>query len=157
MTMTERSAVHGSFTIERIYDAQPARVFAAWSSVEAKAAWNFCDEAWRPTLHEIDFRVGGRERIRTGPAGGTVHAFDGIFHDIVPGERIVFAYDMRLDARLISISLATISLTRVGKGTRLSFTEQGVFLDGYDDIAGREEGTRIGLDNLQVALQRAAA
>jgi uncharacterized protein YndB with AHSA1/START domain len=155
--MTERSAVHGSFTIERVYDARPARVFAAWSSVEAKAAWNFCEESWRPTSHEIDFRVGGRERIRTGPAGGTVHAFDGTFHDIVPDQRIVFSYDMRLDKRLISVSLVTIMVTPTAKGTKLSFTEQGAFLDGYDDIAGREEGTRIGLDNLQVALQREAA
>jgi uncharacterized protein YndB with AHSA1/START domain len=155
--MTERSAVHGSFTIERVYDARPSRIFAAWSSVEAKAAWNFCEESWRPTLHEIDFRVGGRERIRTGPAGGTVHAFDGTFHDIVPDQRIVFSYDMRLDKRLISVSLVTIMVTPTAKGTKLSFTEQGAFLDGYDDIAGREEGTRIGLDNLQVALQREAA
>jgi len=34
---------------------------------------------------------------------------------------------------------------------------QGVFLDGYDDIAGREEGTRIGLDNLERMLRRAEA
>jgi uncharacterized protein YndB with AHSA1/START domain len=155
--MSERTALHGAFTIERIYEARPARVFAAWTSVEAKAAWNFCDESWRPTLHEIDFRVGGRERIRTGPAGGTVHAFDGTFHDIVPDRRIVFAYDMRLDQRLISVSLATITVAPEGKGTRLTFTEQGVFLDGYDDVAGREEGTRIGLDNLQTALRREAA
>lgn len=155
--MIERSAVHGSFTIERIYDAAPTRVFAAWSSVEAKAAWNVCDTSWRLTEHVMDFRVGGRERIRTGPAGGTVHAFDGTFHDIVPDERIVFAYDMRLDQRLISTSLVTLTFVRAGKGTRLGFTEQGVFLDGYDDIAGREEGTRVGLDNLLVALQREAA
>jgi uncharacterized protein YndB with AHSA1/START domain len=155
--MSGRSAVHGDFTIERVYDAQPARVFAAWTSVEAKAVWNFCDESWRPTLHEIDFRVGGRERIRTGPAGGTVHAFDGTFHDIVPDQRIVFSYDMRLDQRLISVSLVTITVAPAAKRTRLRFTEQGVFLDGYDDIAGREEGTRIGLDNLDVALRRALA
>lgn len=155
--MKDRSAVHGSFTIERVYDAKPARVFAAWSSVEAKAAWNFCDESWRQTVHEIDFRVGGHERIRTGPAGGTVHAFDGTFHDIVPDQRIVFVYDMRLDERLISTSLVTITVAPADKGTKLSFTEQGVFLDGYDDIKGREEGTAVGLDNLQVALQREAA
>lgn len=155
--MTERSAVHGSFTIERFYDAAPARVFAAWSSVKAKAAWNFCDESWRLSLHEMDFRVGGHERIRTGPIGGTVHAFDGTFHDIVPDQRIVFVYDMRLDDLLISTSLVTMTVTPTANGTKLSFTEQGVFLDGYDDITGREEGTRVGLDNLEVALRREAA
>jgi hypothetical protein len=38
----------------------------------------------------------------------------------------------------------------------LVFTEQGAFLDGYDDVAGREEGTRIGLENLDVELRRRA-
>ena len=61
--------------------------------------------------------------------------------------------------RRISVSLTTIEFFAVAGGTRLVFTEQGVFLDGYDDIAGREEGTRIGLDNLdrQLRQQRAAS
>jgi hypothetical protein len=65
---------------------------------------------------------------------------------------------MHLDQRRISVSLTTIELFAVAGGTRLVFTEQGVFLDDYDDIAGREEGTRIGLDNLerQLKQQRAA-
>jgi uncharacterized protein YndB with AHSA1/START domain len=94
----------------------------------------------------------------TGPAGGTRHVFDAVFHDIVADQRIVYAYDMHLDQRRISVSLTTIELFAVAGGTRLVFTEQGVFLDGYDDIAGREEGTRIGLDNLdrQLRQQRAA-
>jgi len=29
-----------------------------------------------------------------------------------------------------------------GNGARLVFTEQAVFLDGYDDVASRERGTR---------------
>ena len=44
-----------------------------------------------------------------------------------------------------------------GGGTRLVFTEQGAFLDGYEDVAGREEGTRIGLANLAAALRRTPA
>jgi uncharacterized protein YndB with AHSA1/START domain len=81
-----------------------------------------------------------------------------VFYDIVPDRRIVYAYDMHLDQRRISVSLATIEFLAVAGGTRLVLTEQGVFLDGYDDIAGREEGTRIGLDNLerQLKQQRAA-
>jgi uncharacterized protein YndB with AHSA1/START domain len=156
--MTIRNAKHATFTIERVYPATPARVFAAWSSKDAKAAWMYCHEEWVPSVHEFDFRVGGREYAVTGPAGGTRHVFDATYHDIVPGERIVYAYDMHLDARRISVSLTTIEFFAVAGGTRLVFTEQGVFLDGYDDIAGREEGTRIGLDNLerQLRQQRAA-
>jgi len=37
--MSEHSVQHGSFTIERRFDAAPARVFAAWSNPDAKAGW----------------------------------------------------------------------------------------------------------------------
>ncbi|MBN9541321.1 MAG: SRPBCC domain-containing protein, partial [Alphaproteobacteria bacterium] len=81
------------------------------------------------------------------------HIFEAVYWDIVPGERIVFSYDMHLDARRISVSLSTIEFFAEAGGTRMRFTEQGVFLDGYDDVAGREEGTRIGLDNLERVLR----
>lgn len=156
--MTVRNAKHATFTIERVYPAAPARVFAAWSNKDSKAAWAYCHEEWVPAVHDFDFRVGGREYAVTGPAGGTRHVFSAIYHDIVPDQRIVYAYDMHLDDRRISVSLTTIEFLATKDGTRLVFTEQGVFLDGYDDIAGREEGTRIGLGNLDrlFGQQRAA-
>ena len=139
--MTVRNSKHGTFTIERIYPASPARVFAAWSNKEAKTAWAYCHPEWPVSDHVFDFREGGREHLVTGPVGG-----------------IVYAYEMHLDQRRISVSLATIEFFAVAGGTRLVLTEQGVFLDGYDDIAGREEGTRIGLGNLDrlFGQQRAA-
>jgi len=156
--MTMRNAKHATFTIERVYPAAPARVFAAWSNKEAKTAWAYCHEEWPVSEHVFDFRVGGREYAVTGPAGGTRHVFNAHYFDIVPDQRIIYAYDMHLDDRRISVSLTTVEFFAAAGGTRLVFTEQGVFLDGYDDIAGREEGTRIGLDNLDRRLrQRRAA
>jgi len=40
------------------------------------------------------------------------------------------------------------------KGTRLVFTEQGAFLDGRDQPAGREQGWHGLLDALGAELQR---
>lgn len=37
--MSERSTVHDTFTIERHYDATPARVFKAFADPTAKALW----------------------------------------------------------------------------------------------------------------------
>jgi uncharacterized protein YndB with AHSA1/START domain len=37
--MTESSVIHDTFIIERSYSADPARVFAAFASAEAKSIW----------------------------------------------------------------------------------------------------------------------
>lgn len=66
-------------------------------------------------------------------------------------------YDMHLDATRISVSLATVEFKPAGAGTRLIFTEQAVFLDGFDDPAQREAGTRTLLDNLDAELRRQPA
>jgi uncharacterized protein YndB with AHSA1/START domain len=68
-------------------------------------------------------------------------------------QRIVYNYDMHFDDKRISVSLATIEFKPAGNGTKLIFTEQGVFLNGYDNPAEREEGTHGLLDRLEVALR----
>ncbi len=44
-----------------------------------------------------------------------------------------------------------------GSGCRLVLTEQGAFLDGLDDPAGREHGTGKLLDRLEAVLARESA
>ncbi len=155
--MTERSAHHATFVIDRTYAASPAQVFGAWAEPEAKARWFAGPDEWMKAGHELDFRVGGRERLSSRPPGGPAHTFDARYYDIVPDQRIVYSYDMHLDDTRISVSLATVEFKSEGAGTRMIFTEQGVFLDGYDDSASRERGTRALLENLDAELRRAAA
>jgi hypothetical protein len=50
------------------------------------------------------------------------------------------------------VSLATLALSPAGAGTKLRYTEQGVFLDGYEDSGSRERGTQGLLDQLASAL-----
>src|SRR5262245_52520322 len=136
--MTEQSATHGSFSIERVYDAAPARVFGAWADPAAKARWFAGPAEWTMLERFIDFRVGGKERLSGRKGSGIVSTFDAVYHDIMPDQRIIYCYDMRLDDVHISVSLATIILAPAGAGTRLTFAEQAVFLDGYDDSGSRE-------------------
>ena len=147
--MRQRSVTHASFTIHRRFKQPPARVFNAFAHTAAKDAWFHGPEDWGRDVHEMDFRVGGRETSVGGPPGGPVSSFRAIYQDIVPDERIVFSYDMDLDGDRISVSLTTIELKPEGDGTRLTFTEQGAYLDGWDHPDGREEGTRQLLDNLE--------
>jgi uncharacterized protein YndB with AHSA1/START domain len=150
--MSQRSARHATFVIERSFDAAPALVFHAFADPAAKARWFRGPSEWERGPQEFDFRVGGRERSSGGPKGGPVHLFNCVYQDIVPNERIVYSYDMHLDQTRISVSLATVEFRPEGKGTRLIFTEQGVFLDGYDDAGSREHGTGWLLDKLGQSL-----
>ena len=152
--MSERSTHHATFVIERSYPASPARVFKAWADPVAKARWFAPPPAWKMEGHRIDFRVGGREQLRAVAADGIAHRFDGLYQDIVPDRRIVYSYDMHLDDTRISVSLATVELKPAGIGTRLIFTEQGVFLDGHDNVDQREAGSQALLDKLAAELAR---
>ena len=68
--------------------------------------------------------------------------------DIVENARIIYAYDMFEAEKKLSVSLATFELAPAGKGTRLTLTEHGAFLDGHEDPAQREHGTRWLLEKL---------
>ena len=147
-----RTVEHGTFTIERTFDLPPARVFAAWADPKAKAAW-FAGPAgeWKQLVRQMEFRVGGREKVKGQFGSGLTSEFDASYYDIVTNRRIVYSYTMQVDEKRISVSLATIEFEPVGSGgTRLILTEQGAYLDGgFDGNAGREKGTRGLIDNLE--------
>jgi uncharacterized protein YndB with AHSA1/START domain len=150
--MTQSSVVHETFVIERIYDVQVAQAFRAWADPTLKARWFAGSAGALGAGYELDFRVGGREVNRGGPPGGPVYTFESEFRDIVPDQRIVYTNEMYADETRISVSLATVQFRDRGATTQLVLTEQGVFLDGHDTVAQREEGTRSLLDSLGVIL-----
>ncbi|QYR20332.1 SRPBCC family protein [Paenibacillus sp. sptzw28] len=142
----ERSVNHATFSVERIYQAAPARVFAAWADPELKAGWY-------PKADEFDFRVGGREISRGGPPDGPIFTFNACFEEIVPNQRIVYSYTLDMGETRISVSVTTVEFHSADAGTRLTFTEQGTFLDGHDTPEVREHGTKALLDQLGEALR----
>jgi uncharacterized protein YndB with AHSA1/START domain len=148
-----RSVVLGVFSIERVYAAPRARVFKALTDPVAKAKWFAGGDGYTLLTREMDARPGGREHVQGRWDSGVVSTFDATYHDVVQDERLIYSYEMRLDERMISVSLATIKLTAVDAGTRLVQTEQGAFLDGYDDAGSREHGSNFLLDALGKSLQ----
>jgi uncharacterized protein YndB with AHSA1/START domain len=150
--MTDHATTHATFTIERRYPVPPARVFAAWADPVQKARWFGGGGDWTPTERISDFREGGHDRAAGRWKSGTVTEFDAYYLDIVPDRRIVYSYVMRLDERRISVSLATVECLPDGAGTRLVITEQGAFLDGYEDNGSREHGTGFLMDLMGATL-----
>ena len=149
-----RSVVHAEFHLDRIYDSPVSRVWQALTEPQAKAKWFAGNaESWAVLERQMDVRVGGRERLRGRWESGLVTTFDALYQDVVPHERLVYCYQMFLDDRKISVSLATLQLESTGRGTRLRVAEQGAFLDGYDDAGKREQGTALLLDALGASLK----
>ena len=145
---TERSQTHATFVIERTYPVPVSAVWHALTDNDARDHWFGGGTEFDVHEKSHDFRVGGH-----GIEDGQWHAgpwsrFDSTYTDIVDQQRMVFTYDMWIDDRHISTSLTTIAVEPDGDGTLLTYTEQGVHLDGLDTVEGREEGTSGLLDQL---------
>ncbi len=149
-----RSVVHATFHLERSYEAPIARVWKALTNQEAKQKWfSGTPGRWKLLERHMDVRVGGSERLKGRWAGGVVSTFDAVYHDVIPEQRLVYSYVMHLDEKKISVSLATLQLDATDGKTTLKVTEQGAFLDGYDDAGSREHGTGHLLDALGASLK----
>jgi uncharacterized protein YndB with AHSA1/START domain len=155
--MTQRTVTHAIFTLERTYPHPLKRVFDAFATEQGKAGWFSGEQhgAWQQLERGFDFREGGEERLVGRWGDGTVSDFHARYLDILPGERIVYVYEMRINGTKISASLATLEFTPTAGGTRLKVTEQGAFLDGYDDAGSREAGTAELLEQLGRSLAAA--
>jgi uncharacterized protein YndB with AHSA1/START domain len=155
--MTTAAAVHGSFTVERRCPAAPARVFAAFAEPSLKKSWYAESDTHDIEAFVSDFRVGGAERLiyRFGPSTpfpGAALTNEGVFHDIVDGQRIVTSSRMSIEGHPISVALETIEITADGAETLVTCTFQGVFFEGSDGPVLREQGWRDLLDRLARAL-----
>ena len=146
--MTNRSVVHDTFVIERTYPHPVARVFGAWSDGSAKEQWFGADEQISVAAYRLDFRVGGSEHLTAKGPDGALYTYDARYVDIVDDSRIVTAYDMTVDGRRMSASVATVEFLADGQNTTLILTEQGAFLDGLDTNEQRRQGTEEFLDSL---------
>jgi uncharacterized protein YndB with AHSA1/START domain len=138
--VTESSVSHVTFVIERSYPAHPAKVFGAWADSDARKIWmDDPDYKSDGSEYELDFRVGGRERFSgITPEGGT-YRYEGVIYDIVPDQRIVYSYEMYAGQGRGSVSLATVEIVAEDSGAKLTYTEQGAFLDGIEKPEERQD------------------
>jgi uncharacterized protein YndB with AHSA1/START domain len=151
--MSEPTALHNTFVIERSYPKPRERVFAAFADPAVKRRWFAEGHSLDLLGYEMDFRVGGAElqryRFKEGsPFPGVELVSEGRFLDIVPGARIVVAADMAMRGARFSVALVTIELFSTDAGTDLLCTHQGVFFEGADGPAMREAGWRTLFDRL---------
>lgn len=164
--MDNLEITHSTFTIEKHYSHAPERVFDAFRDPAKKRRWmggeNDPNSAARKhhgdgfeiVSYEMNFRVDEFERWKFRVPGGELMRNDTRYHLIIPNRRIVFVYTMDYGDRRISSSQNTVEFIKDGNGTKLIFTEQGVYFDGPEAVRSREQGTRDLLDKLGEELDR---
>lgn len=145
----ERRLAHAGFTLSRDYPALMDRVWQAFADGMQKRSWFGDGATFESREWEFDFRVGGRDVDEAKFHDGPLSRYEAVYTDIVPHSRIVTTYDMWLDGRHMSTSVASYEFEQIPEGTRLTHVEHGVFFDEFwADGAGREAGTRGLLDAL---------
>jgi uncharacterized protein YndB with AHSA1/START domain len=146
--LTKPSVVHETLTLENTYKASPARVFAAWESVEARLRWSKPHPSTGLVYDAHDFRVGGKDIARCGPADDMRFRAEVHYLDIVPAKRLIFSERISENDKPMATSLITVEFREKGKDTHQVVTMQIVALDGSDMVEGYKEGWEPTLDNL---------
>lgn len=140
--------VHDTFKLERIFAASPGQIFAAYADSEARSEWG------PPRTDEMrysrsEFRVGGIDEFRCGPAGDLRICGRAVYLDIVENERIVFAETVSTGGRLLAHSLVSWSFEQIERATRVTALVQVVSYVGESMLAATRGGRSTALDNLE--------
>ena len=131
--------------VTRLFDAPRPVVFEAWTKAEHVAHW------WDPSgvplaVCEIDLRPNGAFRwVNRAPDGGEGHSFSGIYREIVPPEKLVFAG---------LGGIATLVFTEDEKRTKLTITIECATSKDRDALLQMrvDAGTAQTLENLAAYL-----
>ncbi|HET9535873.1 MAG TPA: SRPBCC family protein [Mesorhizobium sp.] len=152
--MTEQKAVHATIVLERSYDAPPSRVFEAFADPAARMRWGVPSPSVRLVYDEADFRVGGRDLSRCGPAGNLKYRVETLYRDIVPDQRIISTEVVNEGETRLAVSQITVEFKPSAAGTRLVLSDQIAALSGADMIAGSKHGYSKALENLAIEVAR---
>jgi len=153
--MITLTTTHHTIVVKRVYDASPARVFAAWRDPAALARWYVPgDASWTSRIAAHDFRVGGASRMTFGPKDGPQYSEDCRFEDIVENARICYVMTVGRGPDRITTSMVTVEIAPRASGAETTVTDQLVILNGQDTPEGREKGWGETLDKLPAELNR---
>jgi uncharacterized protein YndB with AHSA1/START domain len=154
MTATESNVIHNTFVIERNFPWRPARVFSGFSQPALKRRWYAEGDNHEIQEFQMDFRVGGSERLRyrfneDHPIAGSEIANESTYQDIAEEKRIVMTSRMSLNQKPIAVILTTFEFVPGDKGTDVVLTHQGTYIDWPDGAKMIEVGWRGLIERLE--------
>jgi len=146
--MSDRSVIHDTVVVRRVYEAGVERVYRAWTDPALLQRWYTPgDDAWSAKIVDCDVRVGGGKRLIFGPPHET-YVEDCHYVDIVPNRRICYAMSIARGDVRITVSMVTVELTPDRGRCAVQVTDQMAILEGGDTAKDRERGWGETLDKL---------
>nr|BDT27457.1 SRPBCC domain-containing protein [Bacteriovorax sp. HI3] len=143
---------HKTIKLKKVIKAPIDAVYKALSSTKEKAKWS------APGTDKIkylksNFKNGGIETFKCGPAGsldfsGTLH-----YEDIIKNKRIVYTETVFYQKNKLSSALVSIELSEKNSSTLISMTIQVASYSGPQMLKGNEVGYKGSLNNLKQYLE----
>ena len=144
---------HATLQLQRSYPAPVEQVFSEFADPVARARWS-PSGGDSLVYDEADFRAGGRDIFRCGPAGDLKFRGETRYLVIVPNVRVVSSECVDVNGQCLAVSLSTLEFSPGAHGTDLTLTVQMVSFAGAGMIAGYESGNRSALENLASHLEQ---
>jgi uncharacterized protein YndB with AHSA1/START domain len=140
-------------TMSRVFDAPRERVWRVITDPDLVPQW-WGPREYTTIVDKMDFKVGGVWRYIHKGAGGDEYAFNGVYKEITPPERLVYTFEFEPVAGHISTDTITFEELPGGK-TKL--TARTTF-DNLEDLegmvqSGMESGAVESWDRLEELLQ----
>ena len=150
MNFSKKPIVEREITVTRVLAAPRALVFSMFTDAKHLAAW-WGPHTWDNPVSEADPRPGGKILIHMRGPDGIAHPMGGVYHEIVPHERIAFTtfVDMPDGNRIIELHNTVRFEESGGKTKVILHARAGGFADfAANMLAGMEAGWSQSLDKL---------
>ena len=138
--------------VERVFDAPPERVFAAYTDAELIPQW------WGPRgtttiVKELEARTGGRWCFVMRGEDGSETEFRGVFREVVPNERIAQTFEWSGMPGYVSVDAATF----VDLGGRTRVVTDSIFYTAEERDGMIESGMEKGMNETYARLDELLA
>ena len=117
--------------VTRVLAAPRALVFEAWTQPEHVVHW-WQPVGLEPVCDAFDARPGGAFRLRMKTPDGTEYVWYGVFHEVVPPERIVFEDACEEKAGVFHRTVTTVTFEDIAGKTRLTIQARLDWVPGRD-------------------------
>ncbi len=144
----------GTVTLTRVFDAPRELVWRAWTDAKHMAQW-FGPRGFTSSVPELDARVGGTLRIVMHGPDGNDYPMKGVFKEVAPPSRLVFAtIAVDNDGNHLLEGETTVTLEDEGGKTRMTVHSyaKGLVPLAPQMLAGMEAGWSQSLDKMGEAL-----